>query len=124
MAKFEPLIKTHYDNADSSDKTIPTPPTINGAWDMEQITKKINELAAFNKSGYDLSKANPTKQYGLKDGVWAEVIGGGVADEYGVILNKSFPSMLTFTQKTFANDFYYEIDADNLSVGNPNSWRR
>ncbi len=41
---IERLQKTVYDNYDETPKDYQTPPDEVGAWDMEQITGKINEL--------------------------------------------------------------------------------
>ena len=77
---IDKLNKTEYNNRDGSPKTNPTPSTSVGAWDMEQITGKVDEIVEevnsqgldieFVKEGVDLSIANPTIIYGLKNGSW------------------------------------------------------
>ena len=74
MAKYDDLPKKTYDNADGSGKDTQTIPTQVGAWDMEQITGKTNELAAFVKQGYDTSVGSPTKQFALQNDAWTEVV--------------------------------------------------
>jgi hypothetical protein len=70
------LVKTIYDNSDGSEKVSVTPSTETGAYDMESVTKKVNEFLDFVnlvKDGSELSVDNPTKTYGLQNGSWVEV---------------------------------------------------
>ncbi|MCK5788108.1 MAG: hypothetical protein KAH32_03870, partial [Chlamydiia bacterium] len=57
MAQFDNLPKTIYNNLDGSDKTTQTLPTKVGAWDMEQLVTKINELTTFIR---DMASSNDT----------------------------------------------------------------
>lgn len=50
---MDKLSKTVYNNGDGSPKDTQTPDTQVGAWDMEQITEKTNELV-------DSANQNPT----------------------------------------------------------------
>lgn len=76
MAQFDNLPKITYNNSDGSDKTTQTLPDKVGAWDMEQIAAKINEMATFNKQGYLISTSNPSKQYVVQNNNWVESVGG------------------------------------------------
>ena len=78
MAKFSKLTKTEYENGNGAPKDTPTDANKIGAWDMEQITGKINEVVEFISEGYALSKSTPNSYICLKNGSWVTMSEGQV----------------------------------------------
>jgi hypothetical protein len=70
MGRFDNLPKTVYNNRNGKPKDQQTPDLKVGAWDMEQITGKVNELAIFSKEAFDKSVLEEGVHVSLVDGTW------------------------------------------------------